>query len=256
MKNYNIFFLLSVFLLTSLHPAISQDVPFPESVESAIYALQADHDVEYALYKKSLEDYRRISIERNASFEKLRDLYGEMDNLIFRESFSVLSSLEIQELEIRNAEKERESLIKEGERARERIKERLHRLSLLEQKIAELKEALPEEKESITGSWDVTLLPGGDKGIMILKQSGTIVSGQYQFEGGWKGSFQGTLIDRKVFLQRIDSKLGRVGEFEGYLSSDGKTMRGTWQNYELSGTDDSTLSRTPSGSWAATRREE
>ena len=256
MKNYNVLFLLSFFLLSPCPSAFSQDVPFPESIESAIYALRADYYVEYTLYKQNLDDYRRISLERNAAFEKLRDLYEEIDNLIMKESPTILSSLEIKELEIKNAEKEKEALIKEGERVRERIKERLYRLTLLDEKITDLKEALPGEEESITGNWDVTLLPGGDKGLMSLKQSGTIISGQYHFEGGWKGSFQGTLIERKVFLQRIDSKLGRVGEFEGYLSSDGKTMRGTWQNYELTSTGDSTLSRTPSGSWAATRREE
>ncbi len=256
MKNYNSSIFLTFFLLLFCPFVFSQDAPLPESVESAIYALEADYDVEFDLYKKSLDDYRRISIERNASMEKLRELYSEMDNLLFRESLTVLSLLEIKELEIRNAEKESQALTKEGEQTRERIKEQLHRLTLLERKIAELKEALPKEEESITGNWDVTLLPGGDKGMMTLKQSGTIVSGQYHFEGGWKGSFQGTLIDRKIFLQRIDSKLGRVGEFEGYLSTDGKTMRGTWQNYELTATGDSTLSRTPAGSWAATRREE
>lgn len=256
MKNIRILLFLSVLLLSFFSFGFSQDATLPESVESAIYALEADYDVEFDLYKKNLEDYRRISIERSASFEKLRDLYNEMDNLLFRESLAVLSLLEIKELEIKNAEKDRETLIKEGEQTRERIKEQLHRLVLLDKKIAELKEALPKEEESITGNWDVTLLPGGDKGLMTLKQSGTIVSGQYHFEGGWKGSFQGTLIDRKIFLQRIDSKLGRVGEFEGYLSRDGKTMRGTWQNYELTATGDSTLSRTPAGSWAASRREE
>ncbi len=255
MRNYKIFMLI-FFLLAFYSHLHSQDAPFPESVESAIFALQADYDVELALYKKSLDDHRRISIERNAAFEKLRDLYDDLDSLILKESPSILSSLEIKELEITNAEEQRESLIKEGELARERIKERLHRLFLLDQKIAELKDVLPKEEESITGNWDVTLLPGGDKGNVILKQSGTIVTGQYQFEGGWKGSFQGTLIDRKVFMQRIDSKLGRIGEFEGYLSSDGKSMRGTWQNYELTVSGDSTLSKSPSGSWAATRREE
>ena len=256
MKNYKILLFLFFLILSSYNLSLSQDIPFPESMESAIYALQADYDVEFTLYKKSLDSYRRISIERSAAFEKLRDLYEDLDNLILKESASVLSSFEIKELEITNAEEQRETLVKEGKRARERIAERLHRLSLLDHKIAELRDALPKKEESITGSWDVTLLPGGDKGVITLKQSGTIVTGQYQFEGGWKGSFQGTLINRKVFLQRIDSKLGRVGEFEGFLSSDGKTMRGTWQNYELTASGDSTLSKSPSGSWAATRREE
>jgi hypothetical protein len=55
-------------------------------------------------------------------------------------------------------------------------------------------------------------------------------------------------VNRKVHLERIDSKLGRSGEFEGYLSPDGSRIRGTWRSYELAAQD------AASGQWSATRR--
>jgi hypothetical protein len=51
-----------------------------------------------------------------------------------------------------------------------------------------------------------------------------------------------------VYLVRIDTQLGKIMELEGFLSADGKQMRGTWLNYELAGAEGST------GHWSATRR--
>jgi hypothetical protein len=34
-------------------------------------------------------------------------------------------------------------------------------------------------------------------------------------------------------MVRIDSKLGRSMEFEGFLGADGDVVRGTWLNYDL-----------------------
>ncbi|MEW5807547.1 MAG: hypothetical protein AB1756_09415 [Acidobacteriota bacterium] len=240
---------LNITLLILSTPAFSQQANFAEKAEGAIYALQASYDVETNLLKKDLSDYHRISVELGVILEKLRDLYNEMDALLKKESATALTPIEMKEMEIDDAEKQRAYLIEEGERSREKIRERLARLALLNQKIAELKEMLPREEESLTGKWDISLLPGGDKGIFWLKQSGTIVTGQYQLEGGWKGSLQGTFVDRKIFLQKIDSKLGRSGEYEGFLSQDGKSVRGTWMDYDVSG------GKASSGSWVATRRE-
>jgi hypothetical protein len=53
-----------------------------------------------------------------------------------------------------------------------------------------------------------------------------------------------------VHLIRIDSKLGRSMEFEGFLSTDGDAIRGTWESYELSGDVQ------PSGQWSAVRRDD
>ena len=81
------------------------------------------------------------------------------------------------------------------------------------------------------------MLPRELRGAFSLVQDGTLVTGTYRLEGGWTGSLQGTLVNRKVFLVRIDSRLGRSMEFEGRLSEDGSTVQGTWLNYDLAGAD-------------------
>ena len=55
-------------------------------------------------------------------------------------------------------------------------------------------------------------------------------------------------MNRKVFLERVDSKLGRSGEFEGYLSTDGSQIRGTWLRYDVSNEG------AANGQWSAVRR--
>ena len=54
---------------------------------------------------------------------------------------------------------------------------------------------------------------------------------------------------RKVFLVRIDSKLGRMMELEGFLSGEETVIRGTWLNYELAGGEGA------SGHWSARKRD-
>ena len=63
-------------------------------------------------------------------------------------------------------------------------------------------------------------MPLEQHGLFVLRQAGTLVSGTYELDGGWTGSLQGTLVNRKVFLVRIDSKLGRMMELEGFLSGE------------------------------------
>ena len=53
-----------------------------------------------------------------------------------------------------------------------------------------------------------------------------------------------------MFLVRIDSKLGRMMEFEGYLSRDDQRIRGSWLNYEMAGVEGG------AGQWTAERRTE
>ena len=85
--------------------------------------------------------------------------------------------------------------------------------------------------------------------IRAAARMGAVINGTYELEGGWTGSLQGTLVNRKIFLVRIDSKLGKSMELEGYLSSDGERSRGSWLNYELAGSEGAT------GQWTAERQD-
>ena len=115
-------------------------------------------------------------------------------------------------------------------------------------RLEELAVDVEETAEGLTGTWDIVLLPIDQRGTCQLQQSGAVLNGTYQLDGGWTGSLQGTLVNRKVFLVRIDSRLGKSMELEGFLSSDGRQIRGTWLSYELAGNEGST------GQWSAERR--
>ncbi len=130
----------------------------------------------------------------------------------------------------------------------DRIAGHLQRLELLGLQIDSL-DAREETRGALTGDWDLVLMPATQRGSISLVQTGAIVRGTYELEGGWIGSLEGTLVNRKVFLVRIDSKLGKSMELEGYLSGDGRTIRGSWLNYELAGSDGAT------GQWSAQRRD-
>ena len=149
--------------------------------------------------------------------------------------------------QLENAEADRVALLAVERMLVDRIGQHLQRLELIERQIDGLE--APEENEgTLTGAWDLVLMPARQRGTALLRQTGALVNGTYRLEGGWSGSLQGTLVNRKVFLVRIDSKLGKSMELEGYLSDDGKRIRGTWLDYELAGGDGAT------GQWTALRQ--
>jgi hypothetical protein len=131
----------------------------------------------------------------------------------------------------------------------ERIRERNRKIALLTERLALLQDREEEEVGALTGVWDLTLMPLEQRGACRLYQAGTLVNGTYRLDGGWTGSLQGTLVNRKVYLVRIDAKLGRSMELEGFLSSDGQRIRGTWLSYELAGSERAT------GQWSAQKRQ-
>jgi hypothetical protein len=221
-----------------------------ESAEAAVAALGASADVERDLLHTQQDLYRRAAADRDGASRRLVQILADFDALILAPEPAPLDQIAANEKEFTDAERQRAAAIDRGKMILARISEIQQRLDGLEKKIASLRETLPKARETLSGTWQVTYLPGMTKGLFMLRQSGTIVQGQYQLDGGWKGSLQGTFVDGKIYLQRIDSKLGRSSELQGVLLLDGKQIRGTWQNYNL------TDGGASAGSWTATRQED
>lgn len=152
--------------------------------------------------------------------------------------------------QLERAESERAGLLLTERLLVDRIGQHLQRLELFEERLEGLKERDDDAEGLLTGAWELVLLPSQQRGTVALEQTGALVNGTYELEGGWSGSLQGTLVNRKIFLVRIDSKLGKSMELEGYLSSDGNRIRGSWLNYELAGGEGAT------GQWTAKRQDE
>ncbi|ANM31958.1 hypothetical protein ABI59_23930 [Acidobacteria bacterium Mor1] len=221
---------------------------FPaHAVNDAVEALEADVTIERTLLELDTERYRDLASRRGRALTRLTELYRSLDGAVSGGEVASFRLIEERMQQIRVAESERVGLLSSEHILVDRIQTRLQRILLLEQEIARVGDRVEEDLGELGGDWDVSMMPLNQNGVFSLSQQGTLLSGTYELDGGWTGSLQGTLVNRKVYLVRIDSRLGRSMEFEGYLSGDAKTIRGTWLNYELAGQDGST------GQWTATR---
>src|SRR5262249_15033762 len=156
-------------------------------------------EVERDVLKSQLELYRKAAAEREAAAKRAAELLAEYDALLQADAPTPADQLSAKEKEIADAERQRAAAIDRRRERRGRIVEIQERIAGYDRKIASLRGSLPKVSETLTGSWQVTYLPGANKGTFTLRQTGTIVSGQYQLDGGWKGSLQGTFIDGKIY---------------------------------------------------------
>jgi hypothetical protein len=252
-----------------------------EEAVVAVFSLQTELEVDARQLERMEERHEENRKAREEARERVRRLYAELDALFarYRDSLHDLKAgaapseeegpegtdgepparerglfarleaeIEAKERELRLAERAESSIQDEGRRMRDDIRNLRERMSLLAQRIAALQNSLPAQRDSVTGVWDVSMLPSGVTGVFALFQSGTLVSGQYVLEGPFQGSLDGTLIDRRLLLHRIDARLGRSMDLTASLSSDGQALRGTWENYDLAN------GQTRTGSWSARRR--
>lgn len=230
-------------------PARAQDLKRPEEQLAAIYALRIQLEVEQKQLDDNLQRYADVAPEREDVRAKVRRLSEDLDAMVLGKSDSTAEEVEKREAELGRAERDLDLLVSEARDLRRRIHEGGDRIALLQDRLARLTKSLPSDTESVTGVWDVTYLPSNDKGVFTLRQSGTLLVGEYALEGGWRGSLQGTVVNGKVLLHRIDSKLGQSQDLDASLAPDGRTLRGRWQNLILSGGTITT------GDWVAKKRE-
>jgi len=227
-----------------------QDLKRPEEQLAAIYSLRVQLEIEQRRLDTALQRYDETARAREEARDRTARLYDDLHAMVAGRAEADPALILAREEAILKAEMEVEALARTGRQIREEIRDANTRIEILADRIARLRKTLPSDTESLTGTWDVTYLPSGDKGVFTLRQSGTLLVGEYSLEEGWKGSLQGTFVDGKVLLHRIDSKLGRSSDLEGTLAPDGRTIRGSWQNFILSGGSPTT------GTWIAKKRQE
>jgi hypothetical protein len=237
-------------LFVQTPPFLGQDLKRPEEQLAAIYSLKVQLEIEQRRLDDALQRYSDQARAREEARGRLTRLYDELDAMVQGRADADSALMQAREEEIMKVEQTVEALTQETRRLRADIQDAHMRIDLLGERIGRLRKTLPSDTEALTGTWDVTFMPSGDKGVFSLRQSGTLLVGEYTLEGGWRGSLQGTFVAGKVLLHRIDSKLGRSSDLEGTLAPDGRTIRGTWQNFILSG------GQPVSGQWVARKRQE
>jgi hypothetical protein len=187
-------------------------------------------DLEKKRAAEDAEEYERVT-ERLARAEgELNAAVGRLARLV-REGTADRNSLEsaadaVEEARTRAAiqsDKRRtlaESLTEHGRRA-----------SALREEIARRREAVRAPSDPVTGRWDVSINPGNRKGTVRLALDGTLVSGDYVLDGGFRGSVRGTFVGDRLALDRIDSERGFDAKFYGRVTvGAARRIAGTWES--------------------------
>ena len=218
------------------------------AANASVQALRQQLKIQETILEEQIEELRqhRVNIEQ----AWVRVGRESADHLRAQEQDENIESLRLRDTDLRLAESELLMLVFEAQRLRRAV---ITTRSLIEQTIAgigNLESAAGPESDPITGTWHVFLEPGGQEGQFYLELQGTLVQGTYRLNGEWAGSLRGTLVARKIRLERIDEQIGFAAILYGQLSiDDGESrLQGRWEATQLA-------SGLPSaGSWVAVRR--
>ena len=164
-----------------------------------------------------------------------------------REGESV-DGIRLRDDELRQIESEMLGALLKTQQARSAMLENRTMLAALTTEAERLSAEVGAGKAPLTGTWRLVVEPGQD-GMAYIQQMGALVSGTYTLSGGFSGSFRGTLVARKVRLERIDSQIGFAAIMYGRMVGQGKNLRiqGNWEATQLA-------SGLPSkGTWTATK---
>lgn len=144
---------------------------------------------------------------------------------------------------------EAEARVRAGEERRRavasRLVERGRRIAFLSDEVTRRRSGR-SPTDPLTGRWEVVVNPGPRRGVYRLVLDGTLVSGDYGLDGGFRGSLRGTLVGERVTLQRIDAERGFDATFYGRVNAQQKRITGTWEATTLAPTTGPTA-----GTWVA-----
>jgi hypothetical protein len=240
---------IAVFVTCSFVPSQAQEPAPPAPLPSAPAVVTAAAlELERTLLEDDARRFDELARQRVELTQRASQAHEALDAAVARREATAPEQIARLLDQAVRADAQRESLVAALAAVAERIQDRLRRIALLSVELERAQQSPePARSGALTGTWDLVFLPSEQRGRASLDQTGALVSGTYELAGGWTGSLQGTLVNRKVYLVRIDSRLGKSMELEGYLSSDGERIRGSWLNYELAGQEGST------GHWSAQR---
>lgn len=129
----------------------------------------------------------------------------------------------------------------------ESLAEHGRRTASLREEIAKRREGIRAPADPVTGRWDVIINPGNRRGTLRLALDGTLVSGDYVLDGGFRGSVRGTFVGDRLSLDRIDAERGFDAKFYGRVTSGAaRRIAGTWEGTMLAPAPGPTA-----GTWSA-----
>lgn len=185
-------------------------------------------DVEERLLQRDLEEYRQL----HESWLRKFGRFSQVQERVYQ----VLQSdfVDVNELKSSNSRLQEEWNYVIGLQAKldtlvQQIQLRLNRIEVMKSEMNGFLQE-PESSDPLTGTWDVTIIPGDQHGKFRLRLSTTIISGDYRLDGGWIGSLKGTLVGDRIRLERIDSEKGFIAVYYGRLDEQKETITGTWES--------------------------
>lgn len=209
------------------------DSPTRVEAPGAADAVRAMLEVEKTLLQEDRQRLARFRVERSDLAARSAEARTAVDAAIEAPDPPSAARVDALITDLDELDRKRLDLEASERGVLEQIRDRLRRIELLEERVASLAARAGGARGPAAGTWDVVLMPSGQKGTFVLVQTGTLVTGTYDLDGGWTGSLQGTLIQRKLYLDRIDARVGRWGRFEGFVSPDGTRIRGNWTKLDV-----------------------
>jgi hypothetical protein len=206
-------------------------------VPAAASAARPDPSLESLLVALDLERKARfedvIEVERLTAAASLADGAAASARQRFSDSLRRgeldAASLRDDEERIVEAEAKARAMQETRRAAVSRLLERVRRIGLLQEEIAKRRLASRRPGDPVTGRWQTVIDPGGRKGVYRLVLDGTLISGDYVLDGGFRGSLRGTFVGERVSIQRIDSERGFDATFYGRVQPQSKRITGTWE---------------------------
>ena len=215
-------------LLLALALAVPARSAGPPRGESVLEFLTIWLDMERRDAGEDLEDFERATNRLTRAEGDLTAAVQKLARMV-REGTGDHQAVSNAEDAIADAEARVRGEVERRRNLSARLADRVRRISSLRQEILRRRGAERAADDPLSGRWDVTINPGPRKAIFRLVLDGTLVWGDYTMDGGFRGSFRGTLVGDRLSLERIDSEQGQDARFWGRVVPSQRRISGTWE---------------------------
>ena len=237
--------LAAAVLLVALGSAVG--VPAPSRTGDAVLdTLLVSLDIEKKQAAEDADEFERTGERLVRADADLASAFGRLARLV-REGSADRAALESAADAVEEA-RARSAVLAEKRRAlAQSVADHGRRAAALREEITRRREGLRAPADPVTGRWDVAINPGNRHGTLRLALDGTIVSGDYVLDGGFRGSVRGTFVGDRLTLDRIDSERGFDAKFYGRVTvGAARRIAGTWDATAIAPTQGPTA-----GTWSA-----
>jgi len=228
-------------LLLPLLLLLPAALPLAAQSREATAALESGLAVERKLLGRDVAAHSEARVRERRERARLDEAAGQLDRLLAGQELTI-AGFERLQTELTAASDAARAAADQVDLLRERIAERLRRIGAIQEDLLGPRRGAPDP---LSGRWRIRL--ENRLGSMVLRLDGTLVSGEYQIEGGAAGSLRGTLVDNILRLERIDARTGADMNLLGRLDPATSRLSGTWHGAQLA------AGGPASGEWDATR---